>query len=50
MKTKDLSQGSPTKSLLLFAIPMILSVTLQQIYNIADSSIAGNMIYPFASF
>lgn len=44
MKTKDLSQGSPTKSLLLFAIPMILSVTLQQIYNIADSSIAGNMI------
>ncbi len=44
MKTKDLSQGSPTKSLILFAIPMILSVTLQQIYNIADSSIAGNMI------
>ena len=44
MKTKDLSQGSPTKALVLFAIPMILSVTLQQIYNIADSAIAGNMI------
>lgn len=44
MKTKDLSEGSPLKALILFAIPMILSVTLQQIYNIADSSIAGNMI------
>lgn len=44
MKTKDLSSGNPAKVLILFALPMILSVTLQQIYNIADSSIAGRMI------
>ncbi len=44
MKSNDLTKGSPFKSLILFAIPMILSVTLQQIYNIADSSIAGQMI------
>lgn len=44
MKSNDLTKGSPFKSLILFAIPMILSVTLQQIYNIADSSIAGKMI------
>ncbi len=44
MKQNDLTKGSPFKSLILFAIPMILSVTLQQIYNIADSSIAGQMI------
>ena len=44
MKTTNLSQGNPTKVLLLFALPMILSVTLQQVYNIADSAIAGNFI------
>ena len=44
MKTTDLSKGTPWKVLVLFALPMILSVTLQQIYNIADSSIAGKMI------
>lgn len=44
MKTRDLSMGTPWKVLILFALPMILSVTLQQIYNIADSAIAGKMI------
>ncbi len=44
MKTRDLSKGTPWKVLILFALPMILSVTLQQIYNIADSAIAGQMI------
>ena len=44
MKTRDLSNGNPAKVLIFFALPMILSVTLQQIYNIADSSIAGRMI------
>lgn len=44
LKTNNLSVGNPTKVLILFAIPMILSVTLQQIYNIADSAIAGKMI------
>lgn len=48
MRTTDLSKGKPSKVLILFALPMILSVTLQQIYNIADSVIAGRLINPDA--
>lgn len=45
MNKKDkLIIGSPFKTLLLFSLPMILSVTLQQFYNICDSMIAGKMI------
>ena len=44
MATKDLSVGKPWKVILLFALPMILSVTLQQVYNLADSMIAGRII------
>ncbi|MCR4898227.1 MAG: MATE family efflux transporter [Acholeplasmatales bacterium] len=45
MNKKDkLVTGSPFKTLLLFSLPMILSVTLQQFYNICDSMIAGRMI------
>lgn len=33
--------GKPFRVLLLFAVPMLLSATLQQFYNIADSMIAG---------
>ena len=44
MATKDLSVGKPWKVILLFAIPMIISVTLQQVYNLADSMIAGRII------
>lgn len=44
MATKDLSLGNPWKIIVLFALPMILSVTLQQVYNIADSVIAGRLI------
>ena len=38
---RDLTKGSVTKSMLLFAIPMILGDLLQQFYNIADTLIAG---------
>ena len=41
---KDMTTGSPTKTLWLFSIPMLLSVMFQQIYNIADSMIAGQYI------
>lgn len=40
----DLTKGRPFKTLLLFALPMILSVTLQQFYNICDSAIAGKFV------
>ena len=42
--TTDMTKGSPSKLLLKFAIPMLFSVIFQQLYNIADSIIAGNFI------
>lgn len=42
--------GHPFKVLLLFAIPMVLSVTLQQLYNLADNFIAGHFISNLDSF
>ena len=38
---KDLTQGSPAAVLWRFSIPMFISVIFQQMYNIADSVIAG---------
>lgn len=37
----DLTEGNIHKKLWLFSIPMLVSVVFQQIYNIADSMIAG---------
>lgn len=41
---KDLTQGSITKTLLLFAMPMIAGNLLQQFYNIADTLIVGRFL------
>lgn len=38
---KDLTSGNPGKVLWQFSIPMFVSVIFQQLYNIADSVIAG---------
>lgn len=38
---RDLSKGPVVRSMLLFAIPMILGDLLQQCYNIADTLIVG---------
>lgn len=38
---KDLTEGAPGKALWQFSIPMFVSVIFQQLYNIADSVIAG---------
>ena len=38
---KDLTTGKPASVLLRFTLPMLLSVAFQQLYNIADSVIAG---------
>ncbi len=45
-----MSKGSPFIVILLFAIPMILSVTLQQLYNLADNFIAGHFISSLDAF
>lgn len=46
--TNSLTEGNPTKVLLNFSIPMLLSVIFQQFYNITDSIIAGKFIGPDA--
>lgn len=38
---KDLTEGTPRKILWQFSVPMFVSVIFQQLYNIADSVIAG---------
>ena len=38
---KDMTQGSPAKRIMEFAIPMLLGNFAQQLYNTADSIIVG---------
>ena len=40
----DLTNGSVTKTMLLFAVPMILGNLMQQLYNITDTLIVGKFI------
>lgn len=40
----DLSQGPVMKTMLLFAIPMVLGNLLQQCYNVADTLIVGRVL------
>lgn len=46
--TKDLTQGPITKTMLLFAVPMILGNLLQQLYNVVDTLIVGQFLGPDA--
>ena len=41
---KDLTQGNVTRTMLLFAGPMILGNMLQQLYNVADTLIVGRFL------
>lgn len=41
---KDLTQGDPQKVLWMFCLPMFGSIVFQQLYNIADSLVAGKFI------
>ena len=41
---KDLTREHPNKILWRFLLPMLVSVMFQQIYNIADSCIAGPLL------
>ena len=40
----DMTNGSPMRLLLLFALPMMLSSLFQQFYNIVDMLVVGNNI------
>ena len=44
MMNKDLTSGKPQKVLWAFCLPLFGSVIFQQMYNIADSLVAGNYI------
>ena len=39
--TKDMTQGSPLKLILAFAVPLMLGSLFQQFYNLADTIIVG---------
>lgn len=41
---KDMTTGNPARILVKFTIPMLISVMFQQLYNIADSIIAGQLL------
>ena len=40
--THDMTTGNPTKSILLFALPLIAGYLLQQMYVVADAAIVGH--------
>lgn len=44
MKKLDLTKGNITKTMIAFALPMILGNLLQQMYNIADTLIVGRAL------
>ena len=43
-KTLNMTQGSPTKLLIIFAIPMLIGNVFQQMYNLIDSVIVGKYV------
>ena len=44
MATRDLTKGSPLKSILLFALPIFLGNVCQMLYNFVDAIIVGRFI------
>lgn len=38
---KDLTNGKSIRVMFMFVLPMLLSIVFQQMYNLADSVIAG---------
>ena len=41
--TKEMTTGKPYKLILSFALPMIFGNVFQQLYNMVDTIIVGNM-------
>ncbi len=44
MKTTKMTEGNPFRTILIFAIPMILSNLFQQFYNVIDTLIVGQKL------
>ena len=43
-KVLDMTQGKPVKMILAFAIPLFIGNIFQQLYNVADTAIIGNLL------
>ena len=43
-RTTDLTHGSVPKSIILFALPLLIGNIFQQFYNVADTAIIGNLL------
>lgn len=41
---QDMTEGSPSRQLWLFSLPLLFSVIFQQLYNIVDSVVAGRFV------
>ena len=41
---RDLTEGTPWKTILAFALPIIISYLLQQVYTISDAAIVGQTL------
>mgnify|MGYP003073132491 CR=1 FL=1 len=42
--TKDLTQGSPVRLILGFALPLLAGMLFQQLYNLVDTLIVGRFL------
>lgn len=45
---KDMTQGSPTRLILTFSVPMFIGSIFQQMYNMVDSIVVGRYVGPNA--
>ena len=43
-KSLDMTQGSPIRLLVLFAIPMLIGSVFQQMYNMTDTVVVGRFV------
>ena len=43
-KTLNMTEGNPTRLLLVFAVPMLIGNVFQQLYNLVDSVIVGKFV------
>lgn len=46
--TNDMTKGSPGRTIIFFALPILLGNVFQQLYNIVDSVVVGNFVGPDA--
>lgn len=43
-KTIDMTKGSASKSIIIFALPMLIGNIFQQLYNVVDSTVVGKFV------